>query len=93
MKTKERFMTRSAKSIYVAATTLDRRIGQQCAWQSCLTDEEGALAHAIGALKESYRRRYPLQCAHLDEFEKNYKGADASIAAFKGEADMEEGAV
>jgi len=93
MKIKEQFMTRSAKSIYVAATTLDRRIGQKCAWQSYLSDEEGALVHAISVLKKSYRRHYPLQCAHLDEFEKNYKSTDASIAAFNGEADMEEIAV
>lgn len=89
MKPKEPFMTRCNKSIYVAALTLDRRIGQKCAWSSMLSDEEAALVHAISALKDSYKRDCPLQCERLDEFEKNYKGADASIAAFKGEADLE----
>ena len=88
MESKEPFMTRCAKSIYVAATTLDRRIGQKCAWCSFLSREEEALVHAISAVKDSYRYYYPRQCEHLDEFEKNYKGADASIAAFKGEADL-----
>lgn len=81
-------MTRCAKSIYVAATTLDRRIGQKCAWCSFLSPEEEALVHAISAVKDSYKRYYPLQCESLDEFEKNYKGADASIAVFNGEADL-----
>ena len=90
MKATEQFMTRCSKSIYVAATTLDRRIGQKCAWCSFLSPEEEALGHAISAVKDSYRHDYPRQCEHLDEFEKNYKGADASMAAFEGEADMQE---
>ena len=90
MKPKEPFMTRCDKSIYVAAITLDRRIGQKCAWSSFLSPEEETLVRAVGALKDSYKSDYPLQCEHLDEFEKNYKGADASIAAFKGEADLED---
>ena len=90
MKAAEQFMTQCSKSIYVAATTLDRRIGQKCAWCSVLSPEEEALVHAISAVKDSYRHFYPRQCEHLDEFEKNYKGADASIAAFNGEADMQE---
>ena len=90
MKATEQFMTRCSKSIYVAATTLNRWIGQKCAWCSFLSPEEEALVHAISAVKDSYRHNYPRQCEHLDEFEKNYKGADASMAAFEGEADMQE---
>lgn len=73
-------MTRCEKYIYVAATTLDRRIGQKCAWCSFLSDEEVALAHAINAMKSSYKRHYPVStnCIMCDI----YRFSHSNNAAF-----------
>ena len=81
------------QSIYVVARMVQRRIGQKCAWNSYLSPEEEALAHAASKLISKNTRQYPKQAAQLDEFERTYKDGDPSIAAFFGKADLHSPAI